>query len=75
MDISAHTRSKDDNLELQLVYFDNGKKNLYSRVILSVPVVLLAVHSSCPSRCPLTILVQKTNLVTMTLLIKDDPFN
>ena len=26
MDILAHTRSKDDNLELQLVYFDNGKK-------------------------------------------------
>ena len=39
------------------------------------PVVLHAVHSSCPSRCPLTILVQKTDLVTMSLLIKDDPFN
>ena len=26
IDISAHTCSKDDNLELQLVYFDDGKK-------------------------------------------------
>ena len=46
------------------------------------PVVLLAVHSSYPSLCPLAILVQVTNLVTICLLItskttlsiKDDPF-
>ena len=38
----------------------------------SPPVVLLAVLSSCSSRCPLTILVQQTNLVTLT---NDDIFS
>ena len=38
-------------------------KNLYSWVVLSVPVVLLAVHSTCPSRCPLTILVLYKRLI------------
>ena len=52
-----------------------GKKIIKLLLQKLVAIVLLAVHSSCPSRCPLTILVQKTNLVTMNLLNKNDPFN
>ena len=50
MVISAHTRDTIFIIQLQQ--------------ILSVPVVLLAVHSSCSSRCPQTILGQvKTTIL------------
>ena len=54
MVISAHTRNKDD------IYF------IFSK-ILSVPDVLLAVHSAYTSRCPQTILKQNLKIcIVMT---------
>ena len=42
---------------------------LFLQKLLSIPEVFLAVHSSCTSRCPQTILIQERNFVVMTPLI------